>query len=280
MGDSLRTALALWRRGLQVIPVPPPRPGVIPGKPGDGKVPTIAWRLHQSIRQTEADVVSMFPADTPMNIGIVTGSISGVVAVDVDSHEAKLFAAQRLPYTPWQTKTGKGYHLLYRAPDVRVPNRARIKTPSGRLALDVRGDGGFVIAPGSLHASGVVYREAGDWSVGREELPRFWPGWLERPKQPAPARLSRLQPADAPEVIERARRYLAAIPKPEIGSGSDADTLYAACRLVRGFDLSESDAVALLSDWAGGRPGWTREWIAAKVAHAIRYGTEPVGALR
>jgi hypothetical protein len=49
---------------------------------------------------------------------------------------------------------------------------------------------------------------------------------------------------------------------------------------VRGFDLSESDAVALLSDWAGGRPGWTREWIAAKVAHAIRYGTEPVGALR
>ena len=31
---------------------------------------------------------------------------------------------------------------------------------------------------------------------------------------------------------------------------------------------------------AGGRLGWTREWVAEKVEHAERYGTEPVGALR
>lgn len=47
-------------------------------------------------------------------------------------------------------------------------------------------------------------------------------------------------------VVERARRYLAAIPQPEIGSGSDTATLYAACRLVRGFGLSPDAAEALL----------------------------------
>jgi hypothetical protein len=82
------------------------------------------------------------------------------------------------------------------------------------------------------------------------------------------------------DVVERARRYLAKIPQPEIGQGSDSATLYAACRLVRGLALSESETVALLEEWAGGRPGWTREWIGRKVAHAIKYGSEPVGALR
>ena len=62
-------------------------------------------------------------------------------------------------------------------------------------------------------------------------------------------------------------------------SGSDADTLYAACRLVRGFALSLVDAEDLLWEWAGGRPGWTREWVAQKVAHAERYGTEAIGSL-
>jgi hypothetical protein len=81
-------------------------------------------------------------------------------------------------------------------------------------------------------------------------------------------------------VIDRARRYLAAVPRPEIGAGSDKATLYAACKLVRGFNISAADAEALIWDWAGGRPGWTRDWIASKVASAERYGTEPIGALR
>jgi hypothetical protein len=81
-------------------------------------------------------------------------------------------------------------------------------------------------------------------------------------------------------VIDRARAYLAAIPRPEIGHGSDAATLNAACRLVRGFALAPADAEGLLWEWAGGRAGWTREWIAEKVGHAVRYGTEPIGALQ
>jgi hypothetical protein len=59
---------------------------------------------------------------------------------------------------------------------VPVPNRARLETGAGKMAIDVRGDGGYVIAPGSVHASGQRYRFAGDWTVTRDALPRFWAG--------------------------------------------------------------------------------------------------------
>ena len=276
MSAALDRALSLWRRGLSVIPVPLPRPGVPAGQPGDGKVPAIAWREFQSRVPTELELRAWF--STEQNIAIVTGGLSGVVVVDADSPESVRYVTRRLTYTGWQTQTSRGFHLFYRHPGVRVPNRARIKTEDGTLAIDVRGDGGYVIAPGSLHASGFVYREAGDWTDARETLPVFWLGWLHRPRPPSPAASS--LPRLHGDVVDRARRYLAAIPRPEIGQGSDVATLSAACRLVRGFDLSADEAVALLWDWAGNRPGWTRPWIAAKVQHALRYGTEPIGALR
>ena len=181
-------------------------------------------------------------------------------------------------YTPWQTKTARGYHLWYRYPAVHVGNRARLETRDGRLAIDVRGDGGFVIAPGSLHASGAEYREAGDWDIPRDRVPVFWAGWLQRPPRPPSPSPTRPRPAGA--VVDRARQYLAAIPPPVIGQGSDVAVFNAACRLIRGFELSADEAVSLLWDWAGGRPGWTLDWIGAKVAHADRYGSEPIGGLR
>lgn len=268
-------ALALRHRGLPVIPVPRPRPEVPAGQPGDGKTPSLRWGPFQKRLPTEVEIRRWFA--TEQNIAIVTGALSGVVAVDLDSPAAASWWTRHRPYTPWQTKTARGFHVFYRHPDVPITNRSRLETSDGRLAIDVRGDGGFVIGPGSVHASGVVYEEAGDWSVAKHELPVFWSGWLQRRERPA-SRTPIARPTG--DVVERARRYLAAIPRPEIGHGSDAATLYAACRLVRGFELSELDAIALLWEWAGGRLGWTHEWVAAKVAHALRYGSEPVGALR
>lgn len=269
---SLDQALALWRRGLSVIPVPR-----ADGRRYDGKVPAIAWREYQDRLATEDEIRGWFTSD--QNIAVITGAVSGVVAVDCDALDALRRWTRHRPYTPWQVQTGRGWHLYYAHPGVRVPNRARLETRDGRLAIDVRGDGGYVIAPGSIHASGAEYREAGDWTVPHEQLPRFWAGWLQRPGRPSS---SSSRPASRPtgDVVERARRYLAAVPRPVIGQGSDRDMLYAACRLVRGYALSESDAIDLLWAWAGGRPGWTREWVARKVEHAARYGTEPIGALR
>jgi hypothetical protein len=265
---------------LGVIPIPRPRPGVPPGTPGDGKVPSIPWREFQT-RLPTADEIREWFGRTPMNLAVVTGAVSGVVVIDADARDALRWAVRHLPYTPWQTETARGFHLWYRHPGLHVPNRARMATQDGRLALDVRGDGGYVIAPGSVHASGVEYQFAGDWNEPRARVPVFWPGWLERTPRQVIERRARAshQPTTQTDILTRARAYLAAIPRPEIGAGSDQATFYAACRLVHGFALAATDAEDLLWAWAGGRPGWTREWVARKVVSAKKHGTEADGAL-
>ena len=276
--SALDHALDLWRRGLSVFPVPRPRPGAPAGQAGDGKVPTLAWREFQNRRPTEDEIRAWFSA--PRNIAVITGQVSDVVVIDADSPKAVHWVRTHLPRTPWQTKTARGYHLWYRRPGIRVANRARVETRDGRLALDVRGDGGYVIGPSSIHQTGARYEYAGDWSVPREQLPLFWVGWVACPARPLVAPQPSSGPRPTVDIIERARRYLAAVPCPEIGHGSDAATLSAACRLTRGFGLSESDATVLLREWTGGRAGWTHEWITRKVRNAIAYGTEPMGVLR
>jgi hypothetical protein len=270
--SPLDYALDLARRGLSVIRVP---------RPDDfhnGKEPYESWKHAQSRRATEDELRRQF-GHGAWNLAIVCGAVSDVVMVDPDSPEGRRWCVEHLPYTPWQTTTGRGFHLFYRHPGARVRNKARLYTRDGRIAVDVRGDGGLAIAPGSVHVSGRRYEFAGDWRVPRAHLPRFSPAWLE----PAPVETpttSSPRPRPAGDLAARARAYLAAIPAPAIGAGSDAATLYAACRMVRGFGLPEADAETLLWEWAGGRPGWTRGWVAQKVTHAARYGTETVGALR
>ena len=145
----------------------------------------------------------------------------------------------------------------------------------------MRGDGGYVLAGGSLHPNGTVYRTT--VRPPRADLPRFWPNWLESVKPPEDRPSTGAPPPPCTGdafLVERARRYLAAIPPPVIGAGSDAQTLKAACRLVRGFGLLDADAEDFLWEWAGHRDGWDREWIAAKVRNAERYGREAIGGLR
>lgn len=78
----------------------------------------------------------------------------------------------------------------------------------------------------------------------------------------------------------RARRYLAAVPPAVSGRGGDAHTFRVCCRLVRGFDLSDDDAVAALCEWnARCEPPWLERELRQKVANARRYGREAIGGL-
>lgn len=88
-------------------------------------------------------------------MGIATGQVSGMFVLDVDGAEgaASLADLPRLPETVEAT-TGRGHHIYLRMPDVDVRNSAGKVGPG----LDVRGTGGYVIAPPSRHASGRRYR--------------------------------------------------------------------------------------------------------------------------
>ena len=92
------------------------------------------------------------------NVAIATGAVSGLLVLDIDGLAglAKLKALiaenELLPRT-LVVKTARGFHIWLRMPDngKSIPSR----TFNG---LDVRGDGGYVVAPPSVHASGHVYR--------------------------------------------------------------------------------------------------------------------------
>lgn len=88
-----------------------------------------------------------------LNCGIATGEPSGIFVVDIDGPEGETALAElcELPAT-LTVNTGKGRHLYFKWPGHEIKNRTRILP-----GVDIRGDGGYVIAPGSKHASGTTY---------------------------------------------------------------------------------------------------------------------------
>lgn len=109
------------------------------------------------------------------NVGILTGLLSRLWVLDVDPiHDgdkrlAELEAVHGpLPYT-YQVRTGSGgYHYYFLLPADFTPTNSRGRLPVG---LDVRGEGGQVVAPPSR--SGV-----GEYSVAVESFVAEAPGWL------------------------------------------------------------------------------------------------------
>ena len=112
----------------------------------NSKKPVIKWEGFQKRKPTEEELKKWF-IENEYNIGIVTGSISGIAVVDLDSKEAIEFSKKNnFPKTPY-VKTGKGFHLYFKYQNgVRnFQKRPDLKD------IDLRADGGYVLAPPSIH---------------------------------------------------------------------------------------------------------------------------------
>lgn len=115
------------------------------------KKPAGKWKQYQTER-ADMDTVRGWAA-RESNIGIATGAISGLIVLDLDNADAIAEAeAKGLPRTV-TAHTGKGVHVYFRHPGHPIGNRAGLFP-----GCDVRGDGGYVVAPGSVHPSGALYR--------------------------------------------------------------------------------------------------------------------------
>jgi hypothetical protein len=80
--------------------------------------------------------------------------------------------------------------------------------------------------------------------------------------------------------VVRARRYLGALPPAISGQHGDLHTFRVCCRMVRGFALSDTEALALLAEWnARCQPPWSERDLLDKLRRARRYGREPIGGL-
>lgn len=145
--------------------------------PVRGKIPIGKWKQYQKTPADEAQIRKWFDGKD-INIGIVTGKVSNLSIVDID--DKTLYNQAIIDYgdTPIQVQTGKGYHLYYQYAE-GVKNRANVKK-----GIDVRSEGGYVVAPGSTHESGAVYamRTEGCLAEAVVKLPQFPREKFEEPE--------------------------------------------------------------------------------------------------
>jgi hypothetical protein len=128
-----------------------------PCKPHD-KTPLVRWA---DVATTEDNMLlGWWDTNPTANIAIATGKRSGIVVLDVDLDHDGYESLQtlqdvygRLPETPVVLTGSGGEHIYFQHPGFEIRNSA------GKLGrgLDIRGDGGYVVAPPSIHPNGKKY---------------------------------------------------------------------------------------------------------------------------
>jgi putative DNA primase/helicase len=131
-----------------------------------------------------------------MNVGIATGMKSGIVVLDIDPRHGgdetlALLQREHGDVQTWAALTGGGgQHMYFRHPGTHPINNSAGIVGQG---LDIRGDGGFVVAPPSLHSCGRPYA----WDVDHHpddeclaDLPDWIVAKIDRPHVAAKATLT------------------------------------------------------------------------------------------
>lgn len=197
--STLSDALAYARRGWLVVPLHNPKQGKCSCRKAKCGSPGKHPRTEHGLKDGSKDggqIEQWFSCWPDANLGILTGQESGLVVLDVDGEDGKSsFQLLTTTYGPLPktlcVKTGrtgtdggrKGCHYYFRAPAGTI-----IRNSAGTLGkgLDVRGEGGYVVAPPSLHPSGLLY----EWLNPFQPLADL-PSWLQ-------AKLAETKPTSAP----------------------------------------------------------------------------------
>lgn len=137
---------------------------------GDTKKPSMPWKKYQDEKADAETVRSWFAFDPDQNIGIVTGKISDLVVLDIDVDngatpptyadmiEAGILIDQDNAKDITLIQTGGGGYHMYFKYSGGYTNAIGIVKGKG-WKLDIRTDGGYVVAPGSIHPrTGKVYK--------------------------------------------------------------------------------------------------------------------------
>ncbi len=160
MADLLPAALEWLRFGFSVVPI----------RAGEKRAAS-AWQAWQREPMSEVRAQREFSAPNIGGVALVCGALSNLTVLDFDGDAGALALEVLEPLIPLGTPRvgtgGGGTHLYFAHSGEGVHvwhwNRAR--------AGEVRGEGGYVLAPPSMHPSGVSYQ------------------WLEefKPLEPMPA---------------------------------------------------------------------------------------------
>lgn len=214
-------AIQLAKQGMQIIPT------------NGNKKPLVPWEKFITERIPDAQVNQWWLTNAHANPAIVTGKLSGIVVIDIDGPEGEKefleFMGSEFSFANIPTvKTPRGgYHFYYRYPEKEVRNTTNLFTK-----VDVRGQGGYVLAPPSKNPNG-NYQWINDLSVGLPEIPDKLLKKLTEP-----------------------RVYVPATPVAQVNTGSmlkkgtrDNDLFHLACQFAKA-GTPRHEAVAYMSIYA------------------------------
>lgn len=187
-GKAYRAAQIYAARGWRVIALHTAKDGKCscgsPACTSQGKHPRYhSQSLADGLKSATIDslpITAWWQLWPDANVGIVTGRESGIVVLDVDPDHGgddSLRDLERangeLPHTPTATTGGGGTHYVFAHPGKLLPNSAGKIGPG----LDIRGDGGYIVAAPSMHKSGHVYTWNSE-AHPQDVKPAPMPKWL------------------------------------------------------------------------------------------------------
>jgi hypothetical protein len=266
--NTLDVALRYASRGLHVFPIMPAAKTPFPGTHGCKDGTTDA-----------ASIREWWTRHPDANIGVLCGLQSNLTVLDFDCKGGKrgLDTYQSLQrrfdiHTLSAETPSGGIHLFFRY----VPGiQNRVDSLPNLPGLDIRNAGGYVLV-----APSVV--EGGPYKWTRIVAPAEMPARLVEMLQPQPKSaqmVSHIWTSNRLTLMERARRYLDVVPGAIQGRGGDVFTFKLACTLVRGFALTDSEALVLLSSWNYRcLPPWSQSELMSKIDSARRNGSEAIGS--
>jgi hypothetical protein len=238
-----------------------------PGQPCDGtrgKHPCGRWSRDST---TSHEVIRAALLRGLRNLGIDCGK-SGLLVVDEDRPGAfesyAASAGQVVPVT-FTVTTGKGRHVYF-----RQPPGGPLGNGTGALSgwdMDVRGNGGFVVGPSSVHHTGVRYTPV-DTNAPVVAAPDWLTGALITPPATALGHPG-LRPHGSPDA--RLRGLVATVLDGQVGERNNL-LHWASCRaaeMIAAGQLDRDAAIDVLAR-AGEAVGLAPGEVQATIASALR----------
>ncbi len=120
----------------------------------------------QTERETRGVVQNWFEKRPYLNIGIIT---NGLLVVDADTDEGVQWCEDNLSVGIYSV-TAKGAHFYFKQPK-KLSENCEIK--NNKCGIDIKADGGLVVAPPSVHGSGKFYRWSSDETPMFNDIPEM-----------------------------------------------------------------------------------------------------------
>lgn len=268
----LGAALHYAARGWPVFPLEP-----------KGKRPLGALVAHGLLDATTdvGTIRSWWSRIPSANVGIRTGVVSDLIVLDVDGELGMESMATLLSlhgdFPVLAVRTGSsGLHVYF-----QYPKGLEISNSAGKLGrgLDVRGDGGYVVAPPSVHPNGHSYSWNCHESVQAPEMPNWLADLLQRDPRPSsqqhrPAQGRRMFAGSAQRLalveLERLARLVARAPEGARNNRLNVAAYYAAPFIQAG--LLGYDEVDHVLTQAARAAGLDEREIAATIASGLAAG--------